>query len=194
MRTEGLATLRLLPASRRSSAFMTALGLLVSIWVVGCSVIPGFRSSAEPGPALQPSADPVWYVRNEPLIKAYLQSLPNSAIGKSLPGIRLSDGNLWLEEHTYLGPGLETPPGLSVRLLKNQQILYAYMWMEEGADPFALTPCSDGPQRGIRARKAGGGAFAWKQLNAKEGVIYTECPPADWLPEGALPTKASDVK
>ncbi len=194
MRTEELARLRLLLASSRKSAFMTAFGLLVSILVAGCGVIPGLRPASEPGPALQASAAPVWYARNEPLIKAYLESLPNSAIGKSLPGIRLSDGNLWLGEYIYLGPGLKTPPGLSVRLVENQQILYAYMWMEEGADPYALTPCPDGPQKGIRARKAGGGAFAWKQLNAKEGVIYTECPPDDWLPDGVLPTKASDVK
>jgi len=171
---------------------MTAFGLWASFLIAGCGVIPGLKPMTKPGPALQPSADPAWYARNEPLIKAYLQSLPNSAIGKSLPGIRLSDGSLWLGEYTYLGPGLKTPPGLFVRLVENQQILYAYMWMEEGADPFMLTPCSDGPQRGIRARKAGGGAFAWKQLNAKEGVIYTECPPADWLPDDALPTKASD--
>ena len=194
MRTEGLARLRLLVVFWRKSAFMTAIGLGVSILVAGCGAIPGLRSAPDPGPALQPSAAPLWYARNEPLIKAYLESLPNSAIGKSLPGIRLSDGNLWLGEYTYLGPGLKTPPGLSVRLVENQQILYAYMWMEEGADPFVLTPCPDGPQKGIRARKAGGGVFAWKQLNAKEGVIYTECPPADWLPDAVLPTKASDVK
>ena len=49
MRTEGLAELRLLLVSSRKSAFMTAFGLLVSILVAGCGVIPGLRPASEPG-------------------------------------------------------------------------------------------------------------------------------------------------
>ena len=194
MGTEGDAKSRVFPFSLRRSILMIAFGVLASISVAGCGIIPGLRSTPAPGPALQPSAAPIWYQRNAPVIKAYLSSLSNSAIGKSLPGIRLSDGKLWLEDYTYRGPGLDTPPGLSVRLVENEQILYAYMWVEEDADPFTLTPCPDGPQKGIRARRAGGGAFAWKQLNFKEGVVYTECPPENWLPEAVLSTKESELR
>ena len=90
--------------------------LSLSVGCIGCAGIPGLSRSGVPGPALQPTADPAWYKDNETILKAYLETLPNSSIGKVLPGIRLSDGELWLEGYVYLGQGLNIPQGLSVRL------------------------------------------------------------------------------
>lgn len=170
---------------RAAARFVRGLCLLVSVELIlaGCSGLGAFRSAAEPGPALQPSANPVWYAENAPLIKAYLETLSDAAIGKPLPGIRLSDGELWLEGYLYLGRPQSLPMGLSVRLVKSEKgQVYAYLWVKEGAPSFALEACESGPQEGIRARQAGGGAYTWKSLSWEHGVVYTECPPEAWLP------------
>ncbi|MEE3327700.1 MAG: hypothetical protein VX252_10215 [Myxococcota bacterium] len=184
MRNEGLARWRLFLSRRPGLALLVSIGFLVPSLLGGCGILSSIGPAPKPGPALQPSAAPIWSLQNGPIIKAYLSSLPQSSVGTKLPGIRLSDGNLWLKDYTYLGPGRNLPPGLSARFVEDESTLYAYLWMEEGAEALPLSPCEDGPQRGIRARQAGGGAFAWKHLSAKEGVVYTECPPADWLPPG----------
>ena len=194
MRREGVACGLLFGS--RDPGRCTLLGIVfaLSLLTSSCALVSRLGPAPKPGPALQPSADPAWYVQNGPIIKAYLETLPGSSVGSELPGIRLSDGKLWLEGSTYLGPGQNRPPGLVVRLVQDDSALYAYLWMKEGAEPLLLTPCPDGPQKGIRARQAGGGVFAWKQLSAKAGVVYTECPPAEWLPEGVpltRPAKAS---
>ena len=160
--------------------------LSLSVGCIGCAGIPGLSRSGVPGPALQPTADPAWYKDNETILKAYLETLPNSSIGKVLPGIRLSDGELWLEGYVYLGQGLNIPQGLSVRLVRKEDRTYAYVWVEEGSDSFKFEPCEERGQEGIRARQAGGGAFAWMELNAESGVVYTQCPPETWLPSSAV--------
>ena len=194
MRLEGIALRPFLPFRFPLRLLLATMVLLAATPHGGCAVLSTLAPSPEPGPALQPSAAPAWYGQNGPIIKAYLESLPRSSIGKELPGIRLSDGKLWLEGYTYLGPGRNLPPGLSARFFRQGTSLYAYLWLAEGAEPLQLTSCGAGPQKGIRARQAGGGVFAWKQLSAKAGVVYTECPPSDWLPPGAqavLPGEAN---
>ena len=193
MRREGVACGRLF-GSRDSGRFaLVTIFFTLSLATSSCALLSRLGPAPKPGPALQPSAAPAWYAQNGPIIRAYLESLPQSAVGSKLPGIRLSDGKLWLEGLTYLGPGQNLPPGLLVRLVGDESALYAYLWLEEGAEPLLLTPCRDGPQKGIRSRQAGGGVFAWKQLSAKAGVVYTECPPAEWLPEGATLTRPPEA-
>lgn len=160
--------------------------LSMFIFVEGCAGIPGLIRSGVPGPALQLTADPAWYKKNETLIEAYLESLPDSSIGKVLPGIRLSDGELWLKGYFYLGQGVNIPQGLSVRLVRKEKRIYAYVWVDESLDSFIFEPCQERGQKGIRARQAGGGTFAWMKLNAESGVVYTQCPPEAWLPASGL--------
>lgn len=181
MRSDGSAAPR--PRGRRCSCGTApaAVALMLGLLVGACMGFGPMGPTREPGPALQPSADPAWYAENEALIAAYLETLPDSSIGKALPGIRLSDGNLWLEGYTYLGKPSDLPPGLSVRLVEKGNKVYAYLWLAEGAAPFQLDSCESGDQQGIRARRAGGGAHAWKMLDAGRGVVYTECPPRAWL-------------
>lgn len=155
--------------------------LLLVLWIGGCMGCGAIGPSRKPGPALQPSADPAWYAENEILIVAYLDTLPDSSIGRPLSGIRLSDGHLWLEGYTYLGKPVDPPPGVSIRLMEKGEKVYAYLWVEEGAAPFELASCETGDQVGIRARRAGGGVHAWKMLDSTKGVVYTECPPQAWL-------------
>ena len=158
--------------------------MLVSIGLIfsGCAGLGEFRSAAQPGPALQPSANSTWYAENAPLIKAYLDTLSNAAMAQPLPGIRLSDGELWLKGYRYLGIPQDLPAGLSVRLVKSEDgQVYAYLWVTDGAPSFPLKACESGPQEGIRARQAGGGVYAWKSLSWEHGVVYTECPPEAWL-------------
>jgi len=73
--------------------------------------------------------------------------------------------------------------GEGVRLFDDGTIVTAYVWLDPGAAPFSLEPCDDGPQRGIRARRAGGGAYAWRALEPDHGLVSTICPPPAWLPE-----------
>lgn len=168
--------------------------LVLALLVGSCAGCGVMGPSLEPGPALQPTANPAWYAENEPLIMAYLETLPDSSIGKSLPGIRLSDGNLWLEGYTYIGKPSDLPPGLSVRLVEKGDKVYAYLWVAESAAPFELDSCEGGDQQGIRARRAGGGVHAWKMLDAKRGVVYTECPPRAWLQGKSISGNAAGVQ
>jgi len=126
---------------------------------------------------------PEWYASNAPLMVDYLDTLPDSRIGEPLQGILLSDGERWLEGLVYLGdPVVPLPEGVNARLVDDGERAIAYLWLDAGAEPFTLSPCPDGPQRGIRAQRAGGAPYAWKALRPEHGLVYTLCPPATWLP------------
>ncbi|MDE0884810.1 MAG: hypothetical protein OSB70_04700 [Myxococcota bacterium] len=140
------------------------------------------------------SATPKWYAQNGPLLAEYLETLPSEQIGQPLKGIRLSGeagAPRWLEGQTYLGVPSGLPEGISVRLVKDGARTFAYVWAsdevwvsDEDAG-FSLEPCADGEQKGIRARQAGGGSYAWTVISPAHGVVYTACPPEDWLPEAS---------
>jgi len=130
------------------------------------------------------SATSEWHATNGPLLAEYLKTLPPSAIGEPLKGIRLSGvsgASRWLEGQVYLGVPTGLPEGVGARLVEDGQRVIAYVWIEEGGDALTLEPCEVGEQAGIRARLAGGGPFAWKQLRSDHGVVYTACPPEDWV-------------
>ncbi len=146
----------------------------------GCGV-PGL-GGGDP-PEIQESMSPQWFASNAPLLTDYLATLPAASVGSPIDGILLSDGVRWLAGLTYLGEPAGLPEGVNVRLLDDGTIVTAYVWLDPGTASFSLQPCNDGPQRGIRARLAGGGAYAWRALEPDHGLVYTICPPAAWLPE-----------
>jgi hypothetical protein len=137
---------------------------------------------------IPPSASSEWYAANGPLLAEYLKTLPASSIGQPLKGIRLAgdpEESRWLEGQTYLGVPTGLPAGVGVRLVDDGNRVLAYLWLDAGAEPYGLEPCSSGEQKGIRARRAGGGPHAWKALEAQHGVVYTACPPEVWIPAWA---------
>jgi hypothetical protein len=146
------------------------------VLVAGC----GRGGPSEP---LQAPRPPEWYASNIPLMAAYLETLPDSATGKVLYGIALSDGDRWLEGVTYLGRPANAAEGLQVRLLDDGVSPRAYLWLERGAEPYPLDACVTPPFQGIRAVLLGDGPYAWKVLRPEHGVVYTPCPPAVWLPK-----------
>ena len=153
-------------------------GLVMLILIVsGCGLL---GRGGEP--AFTESMSPQWYDQNAVILTDYLDTLPARQIGHPLTGIMLSDGEHWLAGEIYLGIPADLPEGVNVRLLKNGVRVTAYIWLEEGAKPLSLTPCKNGPQRGIRARRAGGGTFTWRTLQPDHGLVYTICPPPSWLP------------
>lgn len=156
-----------------------AVLLGAALWLAGCGLIGGRGGG---GPVYTESMSPAWYQSNAPIMTEYLRTLPESAVGQPIDGILLSDGQHWLAGTTYLGVPAGVPAGVNVRLVDDGTQVFAYLWLEEGAEPFVLEPCSDGPQRGIRARRAGGGAYAWRSLKPEHGLVYTQCPPPAWVP------------
>jgi len=152
------------------------------VWLgSGCSVplIPQ-------APVARVSATPEWFESNGPLLAEYLRTLPDSAIGQPLRGIRLSgkgEGLRWLEGQTYLGVPEGLPSGVEVRMIGDGRRVVAYVWVERGGGEYVLEPCESGEQEGIRARLAGGGPYAWKALKPEHGVVYTVCPPEEWVPD-----------
>lgn len=141
-------------------------------------------------PALetQISATPEWFASNGPLLAEYLRTLPPSAIGKPLRGIRLSaedSDSRWLEGQTYLGVPGGIPAGVGVRMIDDGRRVVAYVWVEPGGGEYLLEPCESGEQEGLRARRAGGGPYAWKALKPEHGLVYTACPPEDWISDHA---------
>jgi hypothetical protein len=152
-----------------------ALLLLVTI-AGGCA------SRRDSGPS-EPLREPEWYATNLPLMTAYLQTLPDSAIGRPLDGILISDGRRWFEGVTYLGKPEGLPKGIEVRLLDDGVQPRAYMWVAPGGEPYPLESCTEPPFKGIRAVRLGGGPYAWKSLRPEHGVVFTPCPPPAWLPE-----------
>lgn len=134
------------------------------------------------GPVFQESMTPQWLAANEVILTDYLATLPDQAVGTQIDGILLSDGKRWLAGETYLGEPAALTDGLNVRLLDNGQRVIAYLWLDPGTEPYVLEPCPDGPQKGLRARRAGGGAYAWKALRPEHGLVETLCPPPSWVP------------
>jgi hypothetical protein len=133
----------------------------------------------------QVSATAEWHASNGPLLAEYLKTLPENAIGQPLKGIRLSgdsESPRWLEGQVYRGVPSGLPEGLGVRLVDDGQGVLAFVWLENGASPYELQACESGEQKGIRARLAGGGAYAWMRVRPEHGVVYTACPPVEWLP------------
>jgi len=167
-----------------------AASLVLWSGIVGCSTPLG--NPPEPPPA---SATAKWHARNGPLVAEYLETLPASGIGQPLKGIRLSgdsDAGRWLEGQTYLGVPTGLPVGVSVRLMDDGRRVLAYVWVDESAEDFSLEPCEAGEQEGIRARLAGGGPYAWTSLKRDHGVVYTACPPEDWIPADAPSRRSVD--
>jgi hypothetical protein len=169
-------------ASQRSAAWAVLVVLLLLCGGFGCLTLLGGGGP----PPLPPtfSATSEWHASNGPLLAEYLKTLPSSAIGQPLKGIRLSGDSgapRWLEGQVYLGVPAGLPEGVGVRLVDDGQRVIAFVWVENGADALTLEPCEAGEQAGMRARLAGGGPFAWKQLRAEHGVVYTACPPGDWV-------------
>lgn len=165
---------------RRTTSLALTVSLMVGLGGVSGCGIPGMGG---PGPpVITESMSPEWYASNAPLLTDYLSTLPDSAIGTPIDGILLSDGQHWLAGLTYLGEPAGLPDGVHVRLLDDGTLVTAYVWLDPGAEPFVLEPCESGPQRGIRARRAGGGAYAWRALEPDHGLVATICPPAEWLP------------
>jgi hypothetical protein len=138
------------------------------------------------------SATPEWFASNGPLLAEYLRTLPPTDIGKPLRGIRLAGegaSSRWLEGQTYLGVPGGIPAGVGVRLIDDGRRVVAYVWVEHGGGEYVLEPCESGEQEGIRARRAGGGPYAWKALKPEHGLVYTVCPPEDWIPDDAPSTR-----
>lgn len=153
--------------------------VLLLAWI---GAVLGGGCAGRRGPPPEPPRTPEWYASNVPLIAAYLQTLPDAAAGQVLDGIPLSDGQRWFAGVTYLGEPDDLPEGLHVRLLDDGQSVRAYMWLDEGGEPYELESCGTGPFRGIRAIRIGGAPYAWKALRPEHGVVYSPCPPASWLP------------
>lgn len=163
--------------------------LVVLAGSIGCGL---FGRSGGGEPVFTESMTPAWYAANAPLLTDYLDTLPGSAVGTRIDGILLSDGQRWLAGTTFLGEPQGLPSGVNVRLLDDEVRVIAYVWLEEGAAPFTLEPCADGPQRGIRARRAGGGAYTWRALLPEHGLVYTICPPPAWVPAERPSARPSD--
>jgi hypothetical protein len=158
-----------------------ALLSLLSLLAVGCAGLPLIGSSKDPAPPLRQSMSAQWYEANAPLVQEYLAHQPDSARGKALAGIPLSDGTRWFEGDVYLGRRLDIAPGLIVVLLERESERRAYLWLEEGSDPMPLLVCHSGDDEGIRARRLGGAMYAWRELRPEHGIVVTICPPAEWL-------------
>jgi len=165
---------------RPANVARVVAGLVVVVALAaGCGRL---RGGGDVGPVFTESMTPQWYTSNAPLLIDYLDTLPDGKIGKPLDGILLSDGKHWLAGLVYLGRPKGLPEGVNVRLLDDGQTAIAYVWLDPGAAPLTLEPCPSGSQRGIRARRAGGGPYAWRALEPEHGLVYTVCPPAAWLP------------
>jgi len=149
--------------------------LLAVLLMDGC----GLRGPSVPAEEPRP---PEWYTTNVPLMAAYLETLPDAAIGQTLDGILISDGRRWFEGFTYLGQPEDLPDGLRVRMLDDGTRPRAYMWLDDGSEPYSLVACSEPPFKGIRAVKLGDGPYAWKSLQPEHGVVFTPCMPPTWLP------------
>lgn len=159
--------------------------VILALLVGGCGLL---GRGGEP--VMTESMTPQWYAQNAVILTDYLDTLPASQIGHPLSGILLSDGEHWLAGEVYLGSPADLPEGVNVRLLSQDGEVTAYIWLDPGAAPLDLTPCESGPQRGIRARRAGGGAYTWRTLKPDHGLVYTICPPANWLPKNLPLTSA----
>ncbi len=163
--------------TKRLLLFCLALGML-GLW--GCRS-PGAGSHPGKGAPSSIPGTPEWRESSTPIVKEYLTTLPEDAIGSELDGIRLSDGKRWFQGHTYLGRPGDLPPLLRATVLRAEGRVVAFMWLEEGGEPFPLQQC-EGEESGIRARSLAGEVHVWRSLRAEHGVIYTSCPPAHWLP------------
>jgi hypothetical protein len=168
-------------AAARRRLRRAALAPLLIIVFIACSG-PGREPRAPTGPPITIPGTAEWYLANEPLVEEYLTTLPDSARGSVLDGIKLSDGRRWFAGSTYLGRVEGLPPGTHVALLREQDEVMAFMWIAEDGQPLPLEACESGQNKGIRARKLAGQVYAWKALSPGHGVVFTPCPPDAWIP------------
>ena len=161
---------------KKKHSLLFCLGLVLA----GCGSFGPGSGRGEHTPSHIPGTRE-WYESSTPIVKEYLTTLPDDAIGRPLDGIRLSDGGRWFEGYTYLGRPRNLPPQLRVTMMRVEGRVVAFMWVEEGGEPFALAAC-EGEDLGIRARRLEGTVLAWQALRPEHGVVSTPCPPEAWLP------------
>jgi hypothetical protein len=139
---------------------------------------------ADGGDALNFVGTHEWRRANEPLVKEYLVTLPASAVGQQLRGIRLSDGHRWLEGYVLEGWRKDLLPEAHIILLSKDDYDYAYLWLEDGTEPLPMAACENDGE-GVRVRRLSGEILPWRSLRPEHGVVYTLCP-------GNLPAEARD--
>jgi hypothetical protein len=168
-------------AARRRRLRRAALATPLIIVFIACWG-PGREPPASSGPPITVPGTQEWYLANEPIVEEYLTTLPDSARGSVLNGIKLSDGRRWFAGFTYLGRVEGLPTGTNVAMFREHDKVMAFMWIAEDGEPLPLEACESGQNKGIRARKLAGQVYAWKALSPGHGVVVTPCPPDAWIP------------
>jgi len=123
--------------------------------------------------------------RYDPPVIALLAGLGPQDVGRVLDGVRVEgEDDPLLQGAEYLGRLPDTPPGVHVHLLRQEEAVLAYLWVDVGGPSWPLPEC-DPRRAGFRARQLWGQIYTWRAAQAGDGVLVSACPPADWLPAAA---------
>lgn len=120
---------------------------------------------------------------NDKLVKNYLESLPNSSIGKVIPGVKLTDGKRFPSGRKYLGKAKLKRRGAHVHLFREGAALTAVLWVDHGGEPIKVPRCPEGvsPES---AYVLSGDVFTWTEVTPSSPVVETKCLDNAWQSSG----------
>ncbi len=99
-----------------------------------------------PSSALSQETLGEWLAKNDPLVIAYLQSLTPDKIGRTVPGVKLTDGTQELKGYVYRGRVLQDHDGTHAYrfALDRHRAKYDvhYIWIDADAEPLAGPNCA----------------------------------------------------
>ena len=179
-----LASIRL-NSSWLTSIRLGAVGLgaarLGAAWPLAIAALLGCESPPpEPVPIAAQRA-----AYDAPVID-YLESLGDDSIGEELDGVQADpaadppSGVQLLEGATYLGRVPDLPLHVHVHLVRPDDLILAYLWVDTAGSPFPLPECDPG-RVGFRARRIWGTIYTWKSAQPGDGVLISECPSSSWI-------------
>jgi hypothetical protein len=120
-----------------------------------------------------------WLQKNEPIVKEYLQNLPDSKIGETIKGVTLTDGKEVLKNATYLENRSNSKTGIYIYKFKTKyaDIDYEnyYMWSNPGSKKIDFPPCKgEWLVPGGKAALSGDN-YTYKSVQPTGQLVVTHC-------------------
>ncbi len=111
---------------------------------------------------------------DESRVKNYLSTLTRSSTGKTVQGVKLSNGTTCLGRARLLGNSKAEARGQHIYLFEDKGERVAYIWVEAKGKEIVLPKC-------YQEHHSLSEVYTLQTVGAGDGLVITECPDAAWF-------------
>ena len=111
---------------------------------------------------------------DESRVLKYLSTLTQSSTGKTVRGVKLSNGTTCLGRARFLGNSKAEARGQHIYLFEDRGERVAYIWVEAKGKEIALPKCH-------QEHHSLSDVYTFRTVGAGDGLVITECPDVAWF-------------